>query len=106
MDKQSITAAQKFDENRFTKIDMIKTRTSVAFMLNFLPSQHMRPHNHPNRELYLYVIEGNGTFTIDGEELEVETGDVIFCGAEEQIGFTNTSKNRVSIYTTMTKISN
>ncbi|WP_068677319.1 cupin domain-containing protein [Oceanobacillus sp. Castelsardo] len=106
MEKQSITTAQQFDEKRFTKINIIKTTRSVAFMLNFLPGQHMKPHNHPDRELYLHVVEGNGTFSINGEDLEVKTGDVVLCGADEQIGFINTSEDRVSIYATMTKLNN
>lgn len=104
MKLESIKSAQQFNEDRFTKIDMIKTRRSVTFLLNFLPGQHMKPHNHPNRELYLHVLEGDGTFTFDGEELEVTKGDVIYCDPEAQLGFTNTGENRVSIHATMTKI--
>lgn len=105
MEKQTISFAQQFNEERFTKIDMIKRRKSSAFLLNFLPDQHMRPHNHPNRELYLHVIEGNGTLLIDGEELAVKEGDVFYCDPEEQIGFTNTSESNVSIFATMTLMS-
>lgn len=105
MERQTISFAQQFDEERFTKIDIIKRRNSSAFLLNFLPGQHMRPHNHPNRELYLYVFEGSGTLLIDGEEIEVTVGDVFYCDPDEQIGFTNTSDQNVSIFSTMTKIS-
>lgn len=96
--------AQQFNEERFTKINIIKHQRSSAFLLNFLPEQHMKPHNHPNRELYLHVMEGNGTFIIDDEEQVVTTGDVLYCNPEEKIGFTNTSENNVSIYVVMTKI--
>ena len=106
MEKQLIEAAKQFDENRFTKIDIIKTRRSVAFLLNFLPGQHMKPHNHPDRELYMYVMEGEGTLLIDEKEILVKEGDVLLCNEEEQIGFTNHSENKVSIYCTMTKVSN
>lgn len=102
---QSITKAQQFNPERFTKIDIIKNRRSSAFLLNFLPEQQMKSHNHPNRELYLQVIEGSGLLLIDGEELEVAKGDVLYCDPEEQIGFINTSENNVSIYAVMTKIS-
>ncbi|UJL46659.1 cupin domain-containing protein [Virgibacillus sp. NKC19-16] len=105
MEKQLITDAQQFDEKRFTKINIIRNKHSVAFLLNFLPGQHMKSHNHPKRELYLYLIQGDGVFLIDGEELEVEKGDVIYCGKEEQIGFTNNGEENVSIYCTMTKLS-
>lgn len=96
--------AQQYDDNRFTKINIIKTNRSMAFMLNFLPGQHMKPHSHPDRELYLNVIEGSGTLSIDGKDYVVRQGDVIHCTAEEKIGFTNTSDDRVSIYVTMTKL--
>src|SRR5699024_9835977 len=104
MKNHSITDAQQFDEKMFTKIDIIKNKRSVVFLLNFLPGQHMKSHDHPGRELYLYVIEGNGTLLVDGKEKEVTKGDVIYCDPEEQIGFTNTSDGRVSIYATLTKI--
>lgn len=104
MEKQTISQAQQFSEERFTKVNIIKNRRSTVFLLNFLPGQQMKPHNHPERELYLYVIEGKGTFTIDGKELEVSKGDVIFCDQKEQIGFTNNGESNVSIYATMTKM--
>lgn len=103
MEKQTLIEAKQFDESRFTKINVIKTNRSVAFVLNFLPGQEMKPHNHPNRELYLYVMDGEGTFMLDNEELEVKQGDVLLCTAEEQLGFKNTSENPVSIYATLTK---
>lgn len=104
MDNHSIKKAQQFKEDRFTKIDIIKHKHSTVFLLNFLPNQDMRPHNHPGRELYLLVIEGNGTFSIDGKDLEVNEGDIIYCNPEDQLGFTNTGGKPVSIYATMTKV--
>src|SRR5699024_4834103 len=93
MEKQSLIEAKQFDEKRFTKINVIKTDRSVAVVLNFLPGQEMKPHNHPDRELYLYVVDGEGTFILDGADLAVKQGDVVSCTAEEQIGFKNTSAN-------------
>ena len=104
MEFTTIDQAKQFSDERFTKIDMIKNRRSVAFLLNFLPGQHMKSHSHPNRELYLHVINGTGTLIIDDEDKLVTEGDVIFCESEEMIGFTNTSDGKVTIYATMTKI--
>lgn len=105
MQVHSIKIAQQFSEERFTKINIIKHSRSSVFVLNFLPGQHMKPHSHPGRELYLHVIKGMGTFLVDGEEVEVSEGDVIYCDPVQQLGFTNSSDDRVSIYATMTKIS-
>ncbi len=105
MKKLSIKSSQQFNENRFTKIDMVKTSSSVAFMLNFLPGQQMKPHNHPHRELYLHVLLGEGVLLVDDEDVSVKQGDIIYCLPEEKIGFINTSEKKVSIYATMNKIS-
>lgn len=105
MEKIDISVAKEFSEERFTKIDIIKRRKSRTFLLNFLPGQHMKKHNHPNRELYLHVLEGTGTLHIDTEDLEIKQGDVIYCDPEEQIGFTNNSEGKVSIYATMATVS-
>lgn len=96
--------AQQYDEKRFTKIDIIKTRQSVAFMLNFLPGQEMKQHAHPERELYLHVTHGTGKLLVDEKTIQVKQGDVIYCESEEEIGFLNTSEDKVSIYVTMTKL--
>src|SRR5690625_6707010 len=104
MEKQQGTIAKQFDENRFTKIDIVKIRRSSAFFLNFLPEQHMKPHAHPGRELYLHVMEGKGTLFIDDKEVEISAHDVIQCNQEEKIGFTNTGTEPVTIYGVMTKI--
>lgn len=104
MEKKQGAIAKQFDENRFTKIDIVKNRRSSAFYLNFLPEQHMKPHTHPGRELYLHVMEGKGTLFIDDETVEIAVGDVIYCDPEEMIGFTNTGADPATIYGVMTKI--
>lgn len=104
MELKKMNDAKQFDEKRFTKIDIIKTRKSMTFVLNFLPGQQMKQHSHPNRELYLHVLEGNGVLIVDDEEFPIAKGDVIFCDPDEQIGFTNTSDEKVSIHGTLTKI--
>lgn len=104
MEIQKIADAKIFNEERFTKIDFIKTRNSMTFVLNFLPGQEMRPHDHPNRELYLHILEGSGLLSVDDKEMEVKNGDVVFFDSKEKIGFTNTSDVRVSIHGTMTKV--
>lgn len=104
MEKQHSSIAKRYDEKRFTKIDIIKNRSSSAFYLNFLPEQHMKPHTHPGRELYLHVLEGEGTLFIDDEEVKIITNDVIQCDPDEKIGFTNTGSEPVTMYGVMTKI--
>lgn len=104
MEKHSIKEALEFNEDRFSKINLLKYRSSTMFMLNFLPDQQLPAHNHPGHELYLLVTQGNGTFTIDGNEVEVEKDDVIHITSDEQLSFRNTGEDPVSIYVTMSRI--
>lgn len=104
MDHQALKAFQQFGDHRFTKVDFMKNEHSTAFTLNFLPGQAMKAHSHPGKELYLVVIEGSGTFTVDGEEVMATRGAVLFCGEQEMIGFENNGDNRTTLFGTLTKI--
>lgn len=104
MIKGSKQDAQIFDEARFTKVDIIKTRESSAFMLNFLPGQDLKPHTHPDRELYLLVVNGEIEISIDEEVATYKAGDVLLCEDNEKIGLINHSDDPVSVYATMTKV--
>lgn len=104
MEMHTMKEAQQFKEKRFTKIDMIKNEHGMTFLLNFLPGQVMKEHSHPNRQLYLHVLQGSGQLTVDGKAFTVNHGDVIYCDPKEMVGFTNTSEERVTIHGTMTKI--
>lgn len=103
MENNNIKSAQTFSEERFTKIDIFKSRNSSMFMLNFIPGQTMKSHGHPGKELYLHVLSGHGEFTIDEEKITVAENDVIHLEADETIGFENGDDN-TSIYVTMNKI--
>lgn len=104
MDHQSIKASRQFKDDRFTKVDFMKNERSTAFALNFEPGQTMKAHSHPGKELYLFVQEGGGTFSVDGEEIPASEGDVLFCNEKEMIGFVNGDKGRTTMFGTLTKI--
>lgn len=103
MEKDTIASARKFDEARFTKVDIFKSRNSSMFLLNFTSGQTMKSHSHPGKELYLHVLSGKGEFKIDDEKIQVKEDDVIHLEKDEMIGFENGDGN-TSIYITMNKI--
>ncbi|WP_308314867.1 cupin domain-containing protein [Bacillus sp. T33-2] len=59
-------------------------------MLNFLPGQELPAHNHPGTDVYLLVLSGEGTFTVDGAETKVSSNEAVHCNGEEQLAFKNT----------------
>lgn len=103
MELNKLATYKQFSEERFTKVDFVKNHRSIGFVLNFLPGQEMKAHHHPGKDLFLYMLDGTGTITIDDEPTVLEVGDVLYCEAEEKVGFINTGEEKVSIYGTMTK---
>lgn len=94
----------EFDENRFTKIDLVKTRNTNVFILNFLPNQEMKRHSHPGKDLSLHVLNGTGTLFIDDEQFMIQKGDIIYCEAHEEVGFINGKNEKTSIYGVLSRI--
>lgn len=103
MEKKTIASARTFDEARFTKVDIFKSRNSSMFLLNFTAGQTMKSHGHPGKELYLHVLSGKGEFIIKDEKVQVTEDDVIHLEKDEMIGFEN-GDDETSVYVTMNKI--
>ncbi|WML49761.1 cupin domain-containing protein [Neobacillus sp. PS3-34] len=104
MEKQTVRTFQEYSEERFTKRVIFKKGESTAFVLNFLPGQQLPPHKHPGTEVYLYVLCGTGTISIDNTETAVSDSDLIHCSGEEQLAFSNNGSEPVSLYVVLNKL--
>ena len=104
MEKNSVKTYMEYSEEKFTKRIIYKKGETTAFVLNFLPSQQLPTHKHPGTEVYLYVVTGNGTISIDGKETEVSEANLIHVQSEEEMSFNNTGKEPVSLYVVLSKI--
>jgi quercetin dioxygenase-like cupin family protein len=104
MEKKSLLEHQEYSEEKFTKRIIFKKGDSTVFILNFMPGQSLPAHKHPGTEVYLLVLNGNGTFTIDGVDTEVSERDIIHTSAEEELAFKNTGNEPVSLYVMLNKI--
>jgi mannose-6-phosphate isomerase-like protein (cupin superfamily) len=59
-------------------------RSQVASMVLSPGSQTGGPTNqHPESDQWLYVISGHGTATVNGQHIELNTGDLILIEAGE-----------------------
>lgn len=63
----------------------------------------MPAHYHPDAELYFLVLEGNGTFTVDGNKIEVSKHDTLHVQGTQKLGFINTGEKPVTIHVTLCK---
>lgn len=106
MEKQSLQAYKEFSDEKFTKRIIFNKGGSTVFVLNFMPGQQLPEHTHPGTEVYLLVLEGEGTFIIDGKETAVVANDVVHCSSDEKLAFKNSGSNPVSLYVALNKIPN
>ncbi|HHY74366.1 MAG TPA: cupin domain-containing protein [Bacillus bacterium] len=106
MEKQTLQTFKEYSEDKFTKRIIFNKGDSTVFVLNFMLGQELPEHTHPSTEVYLLVLEGEGTFIIDGKETAVTANDVVHCGSEERLAFKNSGENPVSLYVMLNKIPN
>lgn len=104
MKKEMLDSFIEYNEERLTKRVIFKEGGSTVFVLNFMPNQQLPAHKHPGSNVYLLVLAGEGTFTIDEQEVKVKKNDCLVCNGEETLSFVNDGSENVSLYVTLTKI--
>ncbi len=55
------------------------------------PGARVGLHTQPDQQELLYILEGRGSFTLDGSTHEVEAGDAILARAGTHFGLSNPS---------------
>ncbi|RKQ34732.1 cupin domain-containing protein [Oceanobacillus halophilus] len=106
MKKQNFNDYVEFSNERFTKRVIFKENKTTIFVLNFASGQTLPAHKHPGSNVQLMVMQGEGKFTIDGEDIPVIKGDVLFVEGDEELAFTNNSTSNTSLYVMLNKIPN
>ncbi|WP_226037047.1 cupin domain-containing protein [Aquibacillus saliphilus] len=104
MKKQNLSEYIEFSEERFTKRVVFKEGQSTVFLLNFKPGQSLPAHKHPGTNVYLQLLQGEGTFTFDGEKVAVTKDDILVAGGDEELSFANDGSSNVSLYVMLNKI--
>ncbi|WP_339165199.1 cupin domain-containing protein [Siminovitchia sp. FSL H7-0308] len=103
MEIKNIAPELVFNEKKFTRKNLFQKGKSTVFLLNLLPGQSIPPHPHPQSNVFLSVIQGEGTCTIDKRSFPITTHDVIHCEDQEMLSIENTSDGPLSVYVVMAK---
>jgi quercetin dioxygenase-like cupin family protein len=104
MEIKQLSSAQEYNETQFTKRIIHKKGESVVFALNFMPGQELPKHQHPNTDVYILVLEGNGIMTVDCQHTKVVKGDVVHCDGNEQFSYKNSGDVPSSLYVVLSKV--
>jgi quercetin dioxygenase-like cupin family protein len=69
----------------------VGSKQTVFGVTVFPPGARHDIHRHPNAEEVEYLIEGRGIARVGGDDVLMETGDIVFASVDELHGFRNTS---------------
>lgn len=74
----NVTEAINFSPHARTSQEIMATGNLVTRMNCYEPGQATPQHMHPDEDETLYVVEGSGSVTVEGDEaLAIKTGDLI-----------------------------
>ncbi|WLR55293.1 cupin domain-containing protein [Mesobacillus subterraneus] len=104
MERQTLKQYQEFSEERFTKRIVFKKGESTVFLLNFMPEQELPKHTHPGTEVFILTLQGEGTFTIDGEAVVAAANETVHVSGTEELAYKNTGSEPVTLYVMLNKI--
>ncbi|WP_085833925.1 cupin domain-containing protein [Clostridium merdae] len=93
MKKINISDILEFTADKSARKAIFKEGQLDTGLLLYTPGQTTPDHKHSNIDEVFYVISGEGTITIEGEEILVKEKDIIFSPNGETHGFNNTGSD-------------
>lgn len=91
MNKLNIGDILDFSTDKSARKAIFKEGQLDTGLLLYAPGQTTPDHKHSDIDEVFYVISGEGTITINKEEIPVKENDIIFSPNGETHGFYNTS---------------
>jgi quercetin dioxygenase-like cupin family protein len=74
------------------------TESMLTAQLEFLPGQRLQPpHQHANEE-FQYVMEGSGTWFLNGKETPIHKGDLMYAKPWDMHGIANTGTDTLRFF--------
>ena len=68
------------------------TKNMLTAVAEILPGQEIHPPHQHTAEEFMYIIEGNGTWSMNGKESPAKPGDVMYAKPWDWHGITNTGE--------------
>jgi mannose-6-phosphate isomerase-like protein (cupin superfamily) len=74
------------------------TESMLTAVLEFLPGKQLQPpHQHMNEE-FQYIIEGSGTWFLNGKETPIQKGDLMYAKPGDMHGISNTGTDTLKFF--------
>ena len=90
-----------YNEEPLTNVPLFAVEDVRGCLLGFLPGQELPVHVHDHEYEIFDVSAGCGTLVLDGEAVELNSGDVLVVPVGVRHGFKNTGSERWLIRATI-----
>jgi quercetin dioxygenase-like cupin family protein len=92
----------KIQPDRMAKVALATTARAQLDLYCLGPGQSQTPHVHADQDKVCYVLEGQGRFTLDGEEETLGAGEAIVAPAGRSHGIANAGTARLVVLVVVT----
>ncbi|MFN3652298.1 MAG: cupin domain-containing protein [Armatimonadota bacterium] len=87
----------QFRPEKLNKINLFDAPQMFLDVYCLEPGQEQKPHEHAGAAKFYYVLQGEGTFLVDGEERVLGPGHAVFAPEGEPHGVRNDSAERLTL---------
>ncbi|WP_420387063.1 cupin domain-containing protein [Roseivirga sp.] len=74
------------------------TKNTLTAVAEIKPGQQIHPPHQHTAEEFIYILEGNGTWSMKGEETDLKAGDVMYAAPWDWHGLTNTGDTTLKFF--------
>ena len=94
-------SAQRFAADKMQKVPLFASDRFFCDLYCLEPGQSQKIHAHAGSDKVYLVAEGEGRFSIGGEQRRLTSGEATFAPADQAHGVANDSKARLVVLTFM-----
>ena len=89
MAKISVKEQVRFSPEKMARVTLAATRRLQLDLYCVAPGQSQKAHTHADLDKVYYVIEGNGRFTLGGQEEKLGPGETLLAPSGIEHGLVN-----------------
>ncbi|HEY7490064.1 MAG TPA: cupin domain-containing protein [Candidatus Tectomicrobia bacterium] len=95
MHSKYVPNCKAFNPLKMNKVNLFETERMFCDVYCFEPGQEQAGHTHTGSDKIYYVLEGRGTFHIDGESRDLQEQTIVMAPSGIEHGVVNTSDARL-----------
>ena len=95
MDSKYVPSYKAYNNLKMHKVNLFETERMFCDVYCFEPGQEQATHTHTGSDKIYYVLEGRGTFHIDGESRDLQEQMIVMAPSGVEHGVVNTSNARL-----------